>query len=499
MKLSFYDWCIQNERKDLLDRWDYILNNCSPKDVSYGSRKDIYFICDKEPSHTSEKHRISHITNMGIDIDCKQCNSFYQWCIDNSRQDLIDTWDYDLNKDDIHLVPYGSGKKFYFCIETNMPSIRYALCEITGYKQLCPIKKFYNSFGYWLVSTYGYTAIEKYWSDKNKRTPWDYDKGSGKYVWFKCLEKDYHDDYFSQIYHFVKGSRCPWCAGKKIHPLDSFAQYNVNKLGKDFLEKYWCTDNTIDPWSIRPFTNGLQVHIQCQHKDYHQYWVEVADYSIGVDCPFCNRSRLHINDSLGVLYPKTVILWSDKNEMSPYDYHPHSHKFAWWKCENGIHEDYIRRIADVTSQGFDRCSHCVRAEHESSFQKEVRLFLENMSYQLLHEFDCNIIPINPNTKQKMPFDNELCEVYGKNLIIETHGIQHYELGGWHITRAKQRGITPIEEFEYQKWKDVFKREFAISNGYEYLEVPYWTIEDGTYKNLILDKINQIKLQYYKNA
>ena len=30
---SFYDWCIKNNRQDLLDRWDYELNGCSPKEV----------------------------------------------------------------------------------------------------------------------------------------------------------------------------------------------------------------------------------------------------------------------------------------------------------------------------------------------------------------------------------------------------------------------------------------------------------------------------------
>ena len=31
MKQSFYDWCIENNRQDLLDRWDYDLNK---KDAS---------------------------------------------------------------------------------------------------------------------------------------------------------------------------------------------------------------------------------------------------------------------------------------------------------------------------------------------------------------------------------------------------------------------------------------------------------------------------------
>ena len=35
---SLYDWCVENNRQDILDRWDYELNNCNPKDVLYKSK-----------------------------------------------------------------------------------------------------------------------------------------------------------------------------------------------------------------------------------------------------------------------------------------------------------------------------------------------------------------------------------------------------------------------------------------------------------------------------
>ena len=300
---------------------------------------------------------------------------------------------------------------------------------------------------------------------------------------------------------FVGGTRCSWCAGKKIHPLDSFAQYNINRMGVDFLEKYWCEDNIVNPWSIKPFANNTQIHIQCQHKEYHQYWVDAADYSLGVDCPFCNRSRLHINDSFGTKFPNVVNIWSDKNTKSPFTYHLHSHQSVWFKCENGDHDDYPRRISQsITKDGKLRlCPDCVRQRRESFMQEQVRLWLQKTQYDIYHEYECSIVPVNPYTKQKMPFDNEVVDICGHNLIVETHGPQHYELNGWHILRANQRGITPEEELEYQKWKDNFKKEYAISRGYDYLAIPYWTIYDGTYKNLITNKINQINKQYYKNA
>lgn len=492
MKLNFYDWCIKNDRQDLLSRWDYELNKCNPEDIRYGSGKNMYFKCLCHPEHLSESHRISHITNSKIEAFCKQCNSFYQWCVDNNKYEFINSWDYELNIDDIHYVPHCSGKKYYFKVINGLPSIKYCLSEITGPKKRSPIKKFYNSLGYWLISNYGEDAIQKYWSEKNNLTPWEYDKGSGKQVWFKCNIKDYHEDYLAPICSFTSGSRCPWCVGKKVHPLDSFAQYNIDKFGEDFLEKYWCEDNTINPWEIRPFANNIFVHIQCQHKEYHKYWVEAADYSVGIDCPFCNKKRVHINDSFGTLFPDMVDLWSEKNKRSPFEYRVFSHEMVWFKCENHKHEDYLRRIADVSNKGFKHCPFCVQERKESFLQEKVRLFLESTPYLILHEYQCSIIPINPQTKHKLPFDNEVCDINGTNLIIETHGVQHYELAGWHITQSKHSNTTPEKEFKYQQWKDNFKKNYAISQGYEYLEIPYWTIDDGTYKNLISNKIKEME-------
>ena len=70
------------------------------------------------------------------------------------------------------------------------------------------------------------------------------------------------------------------------------------------------------------------------------------------------------------------------------------------------------------------------------------------------------------------------------------------VSSWDKTKlaAKHKKILPEEELEYQKWKDEFKRDYAISHGYFYLEIPYYTDDKlETYKKLIDNKINEIKL------
>lgn len=42
---SFYDWCVENNRQDLLSEWDNVKNNLSPKDYPYGSNQKVWWKC----------------------------------------------------------------------------------------------------------------------------------------------------------------------------------------------------------------------------------------------------------------------------------------------------------------------------------------------------------------------------------------------------------------------------------------------------------------------
>lgn len=346
--------------------------------------------------------------------------SFYDWCVDNNRYDLLDRWDYELNSENPFDVYKSTHKKYYFKCPVNLHPSRLIKLKQIGI-------------------------------DKN---------------------------------NFVK---CDYC--------NSFAQWGINNLGNDFLEKYWDHDkNTVDPWKIPKGHNGY-VWIKCQEKSYHKsYNTQCNSFVIGNRCPYCcnMHGKVHPKDSLGrLLEDKNLLhLWSNKNKKSPYEYTPKSSEYVWFKCVDGIHKDYLRNIGNSNSFNF-RCPECVRERTESLLQEKVRKYINKQhNYALLHEYNCSIIPRNPkrNIRNMMPFDNEIVEL---KLIIEVHGIQHYELNGWHILTSKNNNTTPEYEFHYQKLKDRYKRFIAFKQGYFYLEIPYWTEKDESYKALIDDKINEI--------
>jgi len=102
---SFEQWCLENNRQDILDRWDYDLNDCNPSDISHSSNSQRYFKCPRR-LHNSELKSINSFTNNrnGININfnmqCSQCNSFAQFGIDNLCDDFLEKyWDYEKNNE----------------------------------------------------------------------------------------------------------------------------------------------------------------------------------------------------------------------------------------------------------------------------------------------------------------------------------------------------------------------------------------------------------------
>jgi hypothetical protein len=324
----------------------------------------------------------------------------------------------------------------------------------------------------------------------NDCNPSEISYASSKKHYFKC-PKGIHESELKQICNFTSGE----FGVTKCNKCNSFAQYLIDMYGKNALELYWDYDkNTINPWSISKGSTQ-KIWIKCQEKYYHgSYKISPNHFIQNKRCLCCSGKAVHLLDSLGTLYPQALDRWSEKNDKLPYEYAPFSMKKVWWKCECGKHEDYERSIASTNKYDF-RCPECIKERDESFLQEKVRLYIEelnNRNYIILHEHKCTIIPQNPKHKGsrgQMPFDNEVKEL---KLIIEVMGSQHYEITGFHKKHAKRNNTTTEHELHMQQVRDRYKRIYAKSKGYEYLEIPYWTDDnEDTWKQLIDCKINEI--------
>lgn len=330
MKKSFYDWCIENERLEILQLWDYELNSFSPKEISFSSHKKCYFKCSRG-LHDSYLKSPNMITYKGkyLPPTCAKCESFGQVCIDKLGAEFLD----------------------------------------------------------------------KVWSSRNNISPFEIHANSNNKIYLRCIDVDYHEDYLISCHRFLNGSGCPQC----------------KRNGGD---------------------------------------------------------NIHKKDSLGEIFKESLKVWSEENILSPFDYAPTSNKKVYWKCENNKHDSYSRSIVNSTRYDF-KCPKCSKEKTQSHLQEAVSEYLHSLDYTILHEHECTIRPINPKTKQPLPFDNEIVEL---KLIIEVNGQQHYKVDSWNKLMAKRRNTTPKQEFFNQRVRDRYKNYIAWKNGYKILYLPYWLFD-----------------------
>ena len=223
---SLYFWCIENNRQDILDRWDYELNKDTPKDILYSTHEKRWFKCLDHLEHHSELKNINSITNInrGSNLFCKQCNTIAQYILDNfPNKKLEEVWDYEKNGD---------------------------------------------------------------------LDPWEIDRCSRIKVWIICQEKEYHGSYEICCNNFTsQHQRCCFCSGKKIHPKDSLGQYVISNFGEEFLWKVWSGKNEVSPFEVAPRSNK-KVWWNClsgKHKPFKRDCDSSVEYEFR--CPKCVEEK----------------------------------------------------------------------------------------------------------------------------------------------------------------------------------------------------------------
>lgn len=261
-------------------------------------------------------------------------------------------------------------------------------------------------------------------------------------------------------------------------------------LEQNDMLSYWDYDkNIVDPYMINSQINK-KIWIKCLKNINHpSYEVSGFHFLEGTRCPYCRGLKVVPQESLASICNDIDLIWSDKNDTSPEEYTPHSNKSVWWKCKNGLHEDFYRPVIVMNNQNF-HCPRCSDENKSSYLQSMVKSYFQELGYTVKNEGDCSIVSISPITGRKLPYDNEIVEL---KLITEVHGIQHYkpQICSWYKHGAIRDGLTLEEYIQRRKYCDDYKKEYALKNGYSFLEIPYWTEKNDEYKELINQKIKEI--------
>ena len=323
-----------------------------------------------------------------------------------------------------------------------------------------------NSFAYYIEQELN-EPIKKYWYFfQNTVNPYHISRGSHKKVWIKCTETDYHGSYEVRCSDFIKGKRCSYCSSRKVHPKDSFVQYCIDNIDKDFLTKHWSDKNTVDPWTIAR-SSGKKVWIKCQEKDYHNdYEVSCDKFISGRRCPYCANHKTHIFDSFGYHNFDKVMSWHPDNDISPFRVAPNSKKKFKFICPDCGYK-WNSALYAISNGGW--CPQCNSSKGEKEITKWLRL--NNIEFIAQKTFD-GLVGLGGGN---LSYDFYLPEY---NLLIEYQGKQHEEF-------IKYFYMTECD-FNKQQEHDRRKREYAKKNNIELLEIWYWdfdNIEEILYKQI----------------
>lgn len=338
------------------------------------------------------------------------------------------------------------------------------------------------------------------WDDeKNLKSMYEYTYKSGQYAYWICSTCGH--DWSTKICNRTNGSGCPKCAdiqsGKRTIRRQLQANGSLKDSGLSYVNEWDYDKNEIDI-SETAISSNTKVWWKCSICSMEWMASPNSRYR-GTGCPSCNASvpnqkkiLLHIqrDGSFGDVYPEFVKYWDSKlNSKTCYEYTSNSTYMAHWCCPECGYK-WERTLTNMAkSKG---CPHCVENQTISSIQKKTKDYLlKRYAYELRHEKTCTILPKNPRTNYPMPYDNEVVIDNDQRLIIEVHGEQHYQITAFIIMDARKRHVTPEEELKYLQWRDEYKKQYALSKGYYYMALPYWTFDDDTYKSLIDTKIQEI--------
>lgn len=290
------------------------------------------------------------------------------------------------------------------------------------------------------------TPDEVYYRHKNK-------------AWWKCPKCK--SEYESSIYgRNSENYGCPYCAGQKVNHTNSLAT-----LRPDLVFQW----HPIKNGNLKPddVTCGLRMKVWWLGNCGHTFMASIGERANrGSNCPYCSTSNAKVLKGFNDMWttnPDLASLLCHPNDG--YKYGQNSGKKVDWKCPSCGEIVKNKCISTVNHQGM-ACGNC--SDGTSYPEKVVFNFLKFLGIDFERE------QVFKWAKDKK-YDFYIPSL---SLIIETHGIQHFEEGGF-----SSYGSRTLKE---EQENDEIKEQMAIKN-----KIKNYVIIDCRYSNFEFIKNNII--------
>lgn len=282
--------------------------------------------------------------------------------IDDSE--FMKRWNYDKNIElnvEIGVLKSDSSKKAWFTCENGHDYERAVSSEFNK-----------SSCRYCKSLAFVVPEVVSMFTENNNGTAWEFGSKGDEVIELRCEKHGV----FKRVAKYITktklrgGSPCKNCGAelRKLSEKENTPTQNNLAEKNPQLKNLWSDKNDMD---MNNFSYGSDSKVwwKCLEKNYHPDYKQsiYQKARMGAGCPYCSGRKLVKEDSFASVYPEYVKLWSDKNSKTPYEYTRQSNKKVWFKCENGLHEDYEQTVNNK-SHG-KMCVDCgVERSRESSLK-----------------------------------------------------------------------------------------------------------------------------------
>jgi hypothetical protein len=164
-------------------------------------------------------------------------------------------------------------------------------------------------------------------------------------------------------------------------------------------------------------------------------------------CPFCANKRACLDNCLGTKYPELSKEWDfHKNELTPNDVLPDTHKKVWWKCAQG--HEWKAWISDRT-----RGTKCTQCEYGYVVRDRKDIYNEDGTQKLCKIcekwFDLSEFRMKGNN-QKGHFENNSCKEC-ENSLLKDYRLTDKGIAAEIVRRTKY--VSKMETIPFDLDKD----------------------------------------------
>lgn len=331
MRQSFFDFCIEKKRFDLLMQWDTDANlPLTPKTVTSGSSRNVWWFCEKG-HHWQQTPWVRTAHGGG----CPVCAGKKIVPGDNDLQTLFpetaEEWhptkNFDLQPNQVS--PYTHRKVWWKCgkcghewqaVVKSRAGINKCGCPVCAGKA---VLQGYND----LATLYPNIASEWHPTKNGALTPQDVTAGTPRKIWWRC---NAGHEWQATISSRTQGCGCPVCTGKTVIPGENDFASRYPVLAKEWdYEK----NGSLTPDAVTEQSNR-KVWWKCDLG--HSYQAVISSRtSDRQGCPYCSGQRVlkGFND-LATVLPKIADQWHPtlNGALTPEEVTCGSAKRVWWKC-----------------------------------------------------------------------------------------------------------------------------------------------------------------------